>query len=445
LSDQPLDPQTEAVPPSNLATNRQLPPIRTNPGLTSAGVVPSTSALSGTTAQTFDPLTADLTLPETPEPDTPEISGMKKFLAAMLIRNNPNLANVIMQGGFTQFEKNRQAAAGSEQGLQDARAAQLSRGTAPKTSTQTVFRDGVPTEMRGITDPDSGLFIPSGQEFQTGPRKLPAAGPNRATTQKVLLGGGREGQLRGRTDQSGLFIPAMNSDGTNQLFITGEAKPRAVTIQKTDQGLIYVDAVTKQTLGGVTNLSGTGIAQVPLSEGARKEIRQTFSMKQLSTRARASFEKMLTTTSQGERTLLGGVQGIPFGIGETLDRYVISFLSPEITLMSREFGNLADKLLRLQSGAQINEQEFARLRAFLPHVGENPQVALDKFKQFDQELADVLANNMTLNPGRFTEEVLAEKGFSLSEINEMVGNTAGGGVDAEAKRLLDEFNSTRRR
>ena len=48
---------------------------------------------------------------------------------------------------------------------------------------------------------------------------------------------------------------------------------------------------------------------------------------------------------------------------------------PEVNEMFRISDNIADMLLRARSGAQINEQEYARLRTLIP----NPRLAEKKF------------------------------------------------------------------
>ena len=105
LSDQPLDEQAESMPAHNIVTNR--PRTRQPFGLSTRSQS-STPSFDATRSDT-DPsigLPSDIT--DVPSPDTPQISGFKKFLASMLIATNPRLANVIMQGGFAEFEKNRQ-------------------------------------------------------------------------------------------------------------------------------------------------------------------------------------------------------------------------------------------------------------------------------------------------------------------------------------------------
>ncbi|KKM18155.1 hypothetical protein LCGC14_1668580, partial [marine sediment metagenome] len=67
-----------------------------------------TASFDATRSDTEPSIGLPSEITDVPPPDTPQISGFKKFLASMLIATNPRLANVIMQGGFAEFEKNRQ-------------------------------------------------------------------------------------------------------------------------------------------------------------------------------------------------------------------------------------------------------------------------------------------------------------------------------------------------
>tara|TARA_R110002020_G_scaffold150264_2_gene326851 strand:+ start:1230 stop:2426 length:1197 start_codon:yes stop_codon:yes gene_type:complete len=75
-----------------------------------------------------------------------------------------------------------------------------------------------------------------------------------------------------------------------------------------------------------------------------------------------------TDTAFEARRRVGGFLGTPLGARETIFRQALK--------------DMADSLLRARSGAQINEQEYQRLRSMLPAATDEPQVFLAGLNRF---------------------------------------------------------------
>lgn len=76
------------------------------------------------------------------------------------------------------------------------------------------------------------------------------------------------------------------------------------------------------------------------------------------------------------RRQIGSSIGMPVGTEETTFRTALQ--------------DASDQLLRARSGAQINEQEYGRLRAILPKATDEPQVFLAALDRFEGELRSLL-------------------------------------------------------
>ncbi len=64
---------------------------------------------------------------------------------------------------------------------------------------------------------------------------------------------------------------------------------------------------------------------------------------------------------------------------------------PEVTELRRLAFNLSDQLLRARSGAQINEQEYARLARLVPQPSDPEIDFATKLKSFQDEIQRTLA------------------------------------------------------
>lgn len=133
-------------------------------------------------------------------------------------------------------------------------------------------------------------------------------------------------------------------------------------------------------------------------------------------RAEDTFGAYAQSTSELGRAGTSLALKLPFGIGSNLDEFVISYTDPEGSNVARDLSNVADILLRLRSGAQINEDEYRRLRALLPRLGENADTAAQRFRSFRSELAQRLNVNLRLRPNLFSDAALARTGFTRDDI-----------------------------
>lgn len=95
---------------------------------------------------------------------------------------------------------------------------------------------------------------------------------------------------------------------------------------------------------------------------------------------------------------LGPIRGrdITFSARRQVGSMVGAPLSPQETTFRQALGNMSDQLLRARSGAQINEQEFARLAAILPKATDEPGVFKAAIDRFKRELAVIRAERMRL-------------------------------------------------
>lgn len=70
--------------------------------------------------------------------------------------------------------------------------------------------------------------------------------------------------------------------------------------------------------------------------------------------------------------------------------------------LNAEIQNAIDALVRARSGAQINEQEFKRLRPLLPETFDSPEVALAKLNRFKQTLNSIIQAPIGAEQGTLT-------------------------------------------
>lgn len=202
-----------------------------------------------------------------------------------------------------------------------------------------------------------------------------------------------------------MLVPGVNED-------TGQAEYRMV--EPTMGGAAGLRGLQPMPTGGEVTQATTGLA---LGETLK--------------RAEDSFNAYVQSHGTAGRIGTSALLKLPFGIGAAADEFVVSYTDPEGSLTARDLSNVADILLRLRSGAQINEAEYARLRALLPRLGENPVSAAQKFKSFRSELTQRLNVNMRLRPALFSDEALNKAGFTRRDIlslTEAAGTEGGGNL-----------------
>lgn len=95
---------------------------------------------------------------------------------------------------------------------------------------------------------------------------------------------------------------------------------------------------------------------------------------------------------------LGPIKGTDtaFEVRRRLGSYIGSPLEEKEVQFRQSLGNIADTLLRLRSGAQINEKEFSRLRGLLPKATDEPKVFDAGLKRFETELSSILESKRSL-------------------------------------------------
>ena len=106
--------------------------------------------------------------------------------------------------------------------------------------------------------------------------------------------------------------------------------------------------------------------------------------------ARTNAEELLTK-SRALQDMLSSDKDVLGGIGSTKLKAKLPFGGFDKTAQTYEVtrADVADRILRLRSGAQINEQEYQRLSRLLPTVGRFDEVDIENLKQFDREYSNL--------------------------------------------------------
>ena len=141
------------------------------------------------------------------------------------------------------------------------------------------------------------------------------------------------------------------------------------------------------------------------------------SLRAIAESARSASMSYAQTSSPAARvgTQVAGNLPLVGGLARTITGYV----APEAELTNTQLGRVSDALLRLKSGAQINESEYARLTQLLPKLGDAPEVIAGKWDQFFAELNAIESARGALYPVT-------------------LGVHGGGTEDDDALRILNE-------
>lgn len=180
----------------------------------------------------------------------------------------------------------------------------------------------------------------------------------------------------------------------------------------------------------------------PPAPGAATAATQSLNMRVLYKDALKSFEDYVGKTSRTQRTITSVGRNIP-GVGGIIEETALSYTDPEGVTVARKVDNLADMLLRLRSGAQINDKEFMRLRALLPKLGENPETALANFRRFETELLTQLRINRERAPSLFTPEILGSLGLSEADLGGPANREGEQGGGNSVDDILKEWDQRR--
>ena len=140
----------------------------------------------------------------------------------------------------------------------------------------------------------------------------------------------------------------------------------------------------------------TGQIVAPPEEGGRKT-----PLSELALRERATLGELITQVDLLEELAIGNRGSI--GPVDSMAGWLASKTVgniPAVAEMRRLAGNLADMLLRARSGAQINEQEYARLVSLVPQTSDPETNFFAKLRSFRDELKRVQASRIGQSGGQ---------------------------------------------
>lgn len=172
---------------------------------------------------------------------------------------------------------------------------------------------------------------------------------------------------------------------------TIKARIRAQFKEPVEKGTLQ--PLVDPTTGEVKATFHTGTGRISPITGGGEGLRRTpLSTAELD--RQASLQLMMDNTLQLEEllTVPGAAQSVGPVSGQLsrLEQATIG-ASEEATLVHQIANDLSDQLLRARSGAQINEQEYQRLRKLLPDPTRPLSDFTVKLKQFKSNLEGLLA------------------------------------------------------
>ena len=145
------------------------------------------------------------------------------------------------------------------------------------------------------------------------------------------------------------------------------------------------DPVAKQMLAGMRSEKREDISQQaaltragqPIPEGTQKELTSIASLQGSISEIKKNFKK----------EFLGPLQGtdIDLSVRRTFGTQMGRPVSDQEITFRQNLDGLANKLIYLRSGAQINENEFARLWKELPHATDEAKVFQSGLRRFEAE------------------------------------------------------------
>ena len=203
-----------------------------------------------------------------------------------------------------------------------------------------------------------------------------------------LAGGATPAQV-GQSNQAsqfmktleGMGISSLGSDSIGMSRYGGATSSRPIVFQKSTGKYHYADTGEEVT-GEVPRGAPIRNAQAPIEseverakqlaaagvEGKGPSLKDDTSLE--------TFNSSLRSIENIEKNL-SGPQG---GLGNLLQSSIPGI--PGQTGLAFEINNVRDNLLRLKSGAQINEAEYKRLSALLPEIWDGPGVSQRKLAEF---------------------------------------------------------------
>lgn len=193
-------------------------------------------------------------------------------------------------------------------------------------------------------------------------------------------------------------------------------KPIKLSLLTGAAGTGTVNPYTGQ-MGGMVNDPSTGRPFQPQTPpGVQTAITSGLTLKGLIDTASSKFFTFASKVPASRRLVMSAGRATIGAFSEGAADVATGYVDPEANDVATSLKAVADTLLRLKSGAQINESEYARLRSLLPGIGSNEQDAANKFALFEQELMTRLYSNAQMNPAAFTEQALQRVGLSRAAL-----------------------------
>lgn len=188
------------------------------------------------------------------------------------------------------------------------------------------------------------------------------------------------GQLAGRD----LDERRLAETGRHNLAM--ESRPRTRVVYDR-QGNAYEEDIDTQETRPIRLPQGEQAGK-PFTEETTNRVASLLSLREKSSEVLKHIQS-LATVPQGARSVGRMARGVERFITGGTD--ITGNVAPGFEVSAAAIDDMADVLLRMRSGAQINEQEYARLRSLLPGIGENPFVMQEKMARFNAELDSIIA------------------------------------------------------
>lgn len=194
--------------------------------------------------------------------------------------------------------------------------------------------------------------------------------------------------------------------------VVGQA-PENMAFLPTPQGFYPASRQTGQAGGGPVQSGGATLYPAPPAGIAQGAITQR-GLRVIAEEARDASLSYAQKRGGLARTAIQTAGNLPFVGG--LARTATGYVEPEAELTNTSIGRVSDMLLRLKSGAQINESEYQRLTKLVPQIGESPEVIAGKWAQFFTELGAIEKARGDLFPATATQQPAQQSDPLLEEL-----------------------------
>lgn len=259
------------------------------------------------------------------------------------------------------------------------------------------------------------------------------------------------------------YGPAVRIETTDQagnpMILAGNQMPGGQGIILTDGQVIHPSAFPKgirmdyvtTSEGGrwgnpYTGDLGPVVAQSPAPPGAETGYETGLTVMSMLDQLEPAFsayaDSSNTLDRYGHQVMIGPILGKPqeWALGSGAAVQNLARINPQAAQVSNIIGNLSDIIVRLRSGAQINEAEASRLLSLLPKLVSEKGFAQQQMQLFRGEFQTRMRAKAAAFPQLFTEQKLSEQGLSRA----MLGLAADASTIAPSGDSLDsEFDSWR--